>query len=115
MLVPKMRIDIRPLCDKHLVEMEAVSVKAKMGGSDEWAWPAFRCFMQGCARSFDSGGYTTISNGSIDPASRNFIGCEEGAMFIESVQGDRLIWRCSIAGCERSRTTDRALSALALP
>ncbi len=31
MFVQKMRSDIRPLCDKHLVEMEAVRVKAKMG------------------------------------------------------------------------------------
>jgi hypothetical protein len=87
MLAPKMRSNIKPLCDKHLVEMEAVRVKAKMGGSDECTWPAFRCSTQGCTRTFDSGGYTTISNGSIDPASRNFIGCEEGAMFVESVQG----------------------------
>jgi hypothetical protein len=108
MLEPKMKRDIKPLCDKHLVEMEAVGVEAKMGGSDVWTWPASRCPTQGCTRSFDSGGYTTISDGSIDPESRNFIGCEDGAMFIESVVEDRLIWRCSIVGCQRSRTTDRA-------
>jgi hypothetical protein len=108
MSAPKLKCDIKPLCDKHLVEMEAVRVKAKMGGSDEWTWDPFRCPVQGCTRSFDSGGYITVSNGMIDPASRNFIGCEEGAMFVESVQEDRLIWRCCIDGCERSRATDRA-------
>jgi hypothetical protein len=108
MSVPQMKNDIKPLCDKHVVEMEAVRVRAKMGGPDVWTWPAFRCSMPDCTRSFDSGGYTTISDGLIDPESRNFIGCEDGAMFIESVKGDRLVWRCSIVGCQRSRTTDRA-------
>ena len=104
-----MRSDIKPLCDKHpQVEMELVGVEAKMGGSDVQRWLAFRCPMQDCTRLFDRGGYTTISDGSIDPESRNFIGCEHGAMFIESVEGDRLIWRCCMDGCERSRTTDRS-------
>lgn len=107
-MAPKLKSDIKPLCDKHLVEMEAVGTRRKMGGSDVWDCLAFRCSTQGCTRSFDSGGYTTISDGSIDPESRNFLGCEEGAMFVESVEGDRLIWRCSIVGCQRSRTTDRA-------
>ncbi len=108
MLVPKLKRDIKPLCDKHLVEMEAVGTRRKMGGSDIWDCLAFRCPTQGCTRLFDSGGYTTISDGSTEQGSRNFIGCEEGAMFVESIQGDLLIWRCCIAGCERSRTTDRA-------
>lgn len=108
MSVPKMKSDIKPLCDKHLVEMEAVRVRAKMGGSDVWTWPSFRCSTQGCTRSFDSGGYATISDGLVDPESRNFIGCEDGAMFVESVEEDRLIWRCSKVGCQQSRTTDRA-------
>jgi hypothetical protein len=103
-----MKSNIKPLCDRHLTEMNAVGVEAKMGGSDVWAWAVFRCAMHGCDRSFDSGGYTTTSDGSIDPESRIFIGCEEGAMFIESVKGDRLIWRCSMSGCQRSRITDRA-------
>ena len=108
MSVPEMKSDIKPLCDKHIVEMEAVGPSAKMGGSDVWEWPAFRCTIQDCARLFDSGGYATISNGSIDRESRNFIGCEDRAMFIESVEQDRLIWRCSKPGCQQSRTTDRA-------
>lgn len=108
MLAPEMKIEIKPLCDKHLVEMEAVRVKTKMGGSDIWNTPAFRCSAPGCTRSFDSGGYTTILGGSIEPESTNFIGCEDGAMFIESIQEDRLIWRCSKDGCQKSRTTDRA-------
>jgi hypothetical protein len=29
-------------------------------------------------------------------------------MFIESIEEDRLIWRCSKVGCLKSRTTDRA-------
>ena len=58
MLAPEMKIEIKPLCDKHLVEMEAVRVKTKMGGSDIWNTPAFRCSAPGCTRSFDSGGYT---------------------------------------------------------
>ena len=108
MLTPEMKSDIKPLCDKHLIEMEPVRVRARMGGSDVWIWPAFRCSSQGCARSFDSGGYTTTSDGSIDPESRNFIGCEDGAMFIESVEGDQLIWRCSKVGCQQTRITDQA-------
>src|SRR5450756_1842024 len=107
-MAPKMKSDIKPLCDKHLVEMEAARATEKMGGSDVCDWFAFCCSMQGCARSFDTGGYTTNSDGSIDPESRNFIGCEHGAMFIESVEGDRLIWRCCMVGCQRSSSTDRA-------
>src|SRR5260370_10790644 len=105
---PEMKSDIKPLCDKHMAEMEPLRVKANMGRSDLWTWPAFRCPRQGCDRSFYSGGYATTSDGSIDPGSGNFIGCEDGAMFIESVEGDRLIWRCSKVGCQRTRTTDRA-------
>jgi hypothetical protein len=108
MAVPEMKSDIKPLCDKHLVEMEALSMSAKMGPPDVWTWPAFRCATQGCTRSFDSGGYTTISKGSVERESRNFIGCEDGVMFIENVEGDGLIWRCSKAGCQRLRTTDRS-------
>jgi hypothetical protein len=108
MLTPEMKSDIKPLCDKHLVEMESVRVRAKMGGSDVWTWLAFRCSSQGCARSFHSGGYATISDGSLDAGSVSFIGCEDGAMFIESVEGDHLIWHCSKVGCQRTRTTDRA-------
>jgi hypothetical protein len=78
MLVREMKIDVKPLCDKHLVEMGAVRMKAKMGGSDIWTWAAFRCPAPGCTRSFDSGGYTTTVGGSIDPESTNFIGCEDG-------------------------------------
>jgi hypothetical protein len=102
-----MKTDIKPLCDKHLTEMAAIGVTARMGGSDVWNWPAFHCPAQGCTRLFDTGGHTTISNGSIDPDSRNFIGCDDGAMFIESVKEDGLIWRCSKKGCQQSRTTDR--------
>jgi hypothetical protein len=108
MLAPEMKIEIKPLCDVHLVDMEATRVRAKMGGSDVWDWPAFRCPKPGCTRSFHSGGYATISDGSIESGSGNSIGCEDGAMFIESVEEDRLIWRCSKVGCHRSRTTDRA-------
>jgi hypothetical protein len=108
MSVPDMKSDINPLCDKHMVEMEAVRVRAKVGASEVWTWSAFRWSTRGCTRSFDSGGYTTISDGLIDPESGNFIGCEDGAMFIESVEEGRLIWRCSKVGCQQSRTTDRA-------
>jgi hypothetical protein len=107
-MAPELKRDIKPLCDKHLLEMEVTGTRRKMGGLDVWDCIAFRCSTQGCTRLFDSGGYTTISDGLIDPGSRNFIGCEEGAMFIESVEEDRLIWRCCIVGCKRSRTTDRA-------
>jgi hypothetical protein len=103
-----MKSDIKPLCDKHLLKMEAVGVSAKMGGSDVWTWPAFRCPTAGCDRLFDSGGYRTFSEGPVDPDSSNFIGCEDGAMFIERVEEDNLIWRCSKVGCQRSRTTDLA-------
>jgi hypothetical protein len=109
-----MKVDVRPLCDKHLVAMEAAGVDAKMGGTDVWHWVAFRCTRAGCLRLFDSGGYTTIADGSIDPGSRNFIGCEDGAMFIERIEGDRLIWRCSKAGCEQSRRTDRDFRPVAV-
>ena len=108
MLVPEMKIEIKPLCDRHLVEMEPVGVRAKMGGSDVWDYLAFRCPTQGCTRSFISGGYATISDGSI-MESGNVINCEHGAMFNESVEKDRLIWRCSKVGCQKSRTTDRPL------
>jgi hypothetical protein len=108
MSIQGMKSDIRPLCDRHLIEMEAVDVKAKMGGTDVWTLPAFRCAGAGCTRMFDSGGYVDISDGSINPESRNFIGCEDGAMFIENVEGDLLIWRCCTVGCERSGTTDEA-------
>jgi hypothetical protein len=104
----EMKIDIKPLCDKHLTEMEAISVKAKMGGSNLWTTPAFRCTTSGCTRLFESRGYLTISDGEADPGGRNFIHCEDGTMFVESVEEDRLIWRCSKIGCQRSRKTDRA-------
>jgi hypothetical protein len=59
-------------------------------------------------RLFESRGYLTISNGIADPNARTFIGCEDGTMFIERVDGDLLIWRCCRIGCQRSRKTDRA-------
>jgi hypothetical protein len=108
MSAPDMKSDIKPLCDKHLLEMEAVGETAKMGRSDVWTWPAFHCPMPGCNRSFASGGYTAFSEGPVDPDSKNFIGCYDGAMFIESIEEGRLIWRCSKVGCQQSRTTDRA-------
>jgi hypothetical protein len=108
MSVRETKSDIKPLCDRHLTEMEAVGLKAKMGGTDVWTSAVFRCTEVGCARLFDSGGYTSVSDGSIDPGSRNFVGCEDGAMFIETVEHSLLIWRCCKVGCKQSRTTDKA-------
>jgi len=107
----ELKKDIRPLCDEHLEEqMDPVGIR--FGESDpllSGSWDAFKCPRAGCSRIFDSGGYRTLHNGSIDSASEshNFVGCEDGAMFIERVDEDRLIWRCSKNGCEQSRTTDR--------
>jgi len=87
--------------------MEAVRVQAKMPGSDVWTWPAFRCNTDGCVRLFESRGYLSISDGIADPNGRTFIGCEDGTMFIERIEANLLIWRCSRIGCQRSRKTDR--------
>jgi hypothetical protein len=108
----EMKSDIKPLCDRHLNEMEAVALRTKMGGSDVWTSTVFRCAEVGCARVFDSGGYISVSDGSIDPRTRNFVGCEDGAMFIESVDDGLLIWRCCKVGCGRSRTTERAFHSV---
>jgi hypothetical protein len=107
--------NIKPLCDEHLDEqMDPVGIR--LGESDpllSGVEDAFRCPRKGCSRIFDSGGYRSLHNGSIksNRESHNFIGCEDGAMFIESVEEDRLIWRCSKNGCEQSRTTDRVSQA----
>jgi hypothetical protein len=108
-MAPERKSNIRPLCDKHLVEMEAARATRKIGGADVWDYLVFRCSMPGCNRLLDRGEYISISDsdGSMEEGSRNHIGCEDGGMFIESVEGDRLIWRCCTVGCERSRTTDR--------
>lgn len=108
----QMKSDIKPLCDKHLTEMEAVRVQANMGGSDIWMWPAFRCNADGCTRLFESRGYLTISNGMADLVGRNCVGCDTDGemMFIERVEEDRLIWRCSRNGCQQSKTTLRVSS-----
>jgi hypothetical protein len=89
--------------------MEAIRAIRKMGGSDVWDYAVFRCSTPGCNRQLDRGEYTTVSDGVIVER-RSFVECEHGhgEMFIESVDGDRLIWRCSMVGCELSRTTDRA-------
>jgi hypothetical protein len=110
-MAPERKSDIKPLCDKHLVEMEADGTRRKTeGGADVWEYLVFHCTTPGCNRLLDRGEYITVSDsdGSLDPGSRNFISCEDGLMFIESVEGDRLIWRCCMVGCQRSRTTDRA-------
>jgi hypothetical protein len=108
-MAPERKSNIKPLCDKHLVEMEATRAIRKMGGADVWDYSVFRCSALGCDRLLDRGEYVTrVSDGSIDPDCKNFISCEDGhLMFIESVEEDRLVWRCCIVGCERSRTTDR--------
>lgn len=61
-------------------------------------------------RTFDSGGYSTFAEAGVDPDSKNFVGCEDGAMFIENVDDNNLTWRCSIVGCHRSRTTAASIS-----
>jgi hypothetical protein len=104
----EMQSDMRPLCDRHLTGMVAVGTRMKMGGADVWTSIVFRCAEAGCARLFESGGYISASDGSIDPGTRNFLGCEDGAMFIESVEKDLLTWRCCKVGCELSRATDKA-------
>jgi|SRR5277367_5658596 len=107
MPVREMKSDIRPLCDRHLIEMRTIGVEAKMGGTDLWTWSAFRCTEPECSRLFDSG-YANISRGSVDPESRNLVSCEDGAMFIESVEEELLTWRCCKIGRDRSGTTDKA-------
>ena len=104
----EMKSDIRPLCDRHLTEMGGVGTRLKMGGADTWTSVVFRCAEEGCAQLFETGGYISIADGSIDPPTRNFLGCEDGAMFIESVENGLLTWRCCEVGCERSRITDKA-------
>jgi hypothetical protein len=108
----QMKIGIRPLCDKHLTEMEAVRVQANMGGSDVWRWPAFRCNAANCTRLFESRGYLTISDGMADPIGRNCIRCDADGemMFIEKVEDDRLLWRCSKETCQQSRITPPTLA-----
>lgn len=107
----QMKSGIKPFCDKHLIEMEATRVQANMGGSDISSWLAFRCNAEGCTRQFESRGYLTISDGMADLVGRNCIGCDMdgGMMFIERVEEDRLIWRCSRNGCQQSRITPRAI------
>ncbi len=103
-----MKLNVRPLCDEHFLPMEPVIVKLRIG-TDIWIEPAFHCPREGCVRSFESGGYISTIDGSVVPESRNFIGCWDGAMYIECLEQDSLIWRCCRVGCERSRVTDRAL------
>ena len=91
--------------------MEGIRVQAKMPGEDIWVWPAFRCSAEGCTRFFESRGYLNISDGKADPVGRTFIGCEDRPMFIEAVEEDLLIWRCSTAGCQRSRKTNKTFHA----
>lgn len=100
-----MKIDIRPLCDKHLIVMELVKVQAKMPGSDVWEWPAFRCSEPSCSRLLESRGYLALIDGMADPVGRNRIDCDTDGqmMFIEKVEGDHLIWRCSKEGCRETK------------
>ena len=105
----QMKSDINPLCDKHLIEMEAIRVQAKMGGSDVWRWPAFRCAASECTRLFESRGYLTISDGTADLVGRNRTVCDTDGemMFIEKAEEDYLVWRCSKKGCQQSRKPPR--------
>jgi hypothetical protein len=107
----ELKKNIRPLCDEHLDEqMNPVGIRfgkpdPLLSGVED----AFRCPREDCSRIFDSGGYRSLHDGSIESnrESHKFVGCEDGAMFIERVEEDRLTWRCSKSGCEQSRTTDR--------
>jgi len=109
----EMKSHIRPLCDKHLVQMDAIGIQQKMGGSDVWKCLAFRCPTRGCTRLFESRGYVTVSDGLVDDEGRISLYCEHGVMFIENFDEDCLTWRCSKVGCDRSRMTDRGFRELA--
>jgi hypothetical protein len=100
--------DIRPLCDRHFVEMCLVELRQRVSPYETWSFPAFQCVEPGCIRVFISRGYFTVVDGERDLQDPFFIGCEHGVMFIERMEEENLVWRSAKQGCMGSRITNRS-------
>lgn len=92
-------MDIRPLCDRHLLEMHPAELTQNMSANETWNFPVFRCPELGCTRVFDSRGYFNVVDGERDLEEPLFIGCEHGAIFIARVEAVELVWRGSKIAC----------------
>lgn len=114
-MVPRMRMDIQPRCDKHPNSlMSPVAVQLQVDDDKPFWIPAFACGEADCSRLYNSNhGYFYFVDNYIDRDAKLRVLCphDELAMYIAQFepQGLVLIWRCAQVGCQGSHLTKGAL------